>query len=168
MELATIANLAEITSAAFVVGGVIFAVIQIRQVQRQREETASIEIIRAWQGAEFSRALALLSELPDGAGVDDLRTLRDDAESAAHIVCNFLESVGIMVHRRMIPIEVAEELLGGLTAVLWRKLSSWIKHIRAVRNPRAYEWFEWLYDRFCEIGDHSDVPANILHRDWRP
>ena len=168
MALGTLANIAEIIGAIFVVGGVVFAVIQIRQAQRQREDTASIEIIRAWQGAEFSRAFGLLSQLPDDAAADGIRTLGDDGEGAAHIVCNFLESVGILVYRRMVPMEVADGLLGGMTKMLWRKLSPWIQHVRATRNPRAYEWFEWLHDRFRETDDHSDVPANILHNDWRP
>ena len=56
-DLNTLANLAEILGAVVVVGGVAFAVIQIRQFRRQRLEVASIELVRSFQSPEFTRAL---------------------------------------------------------------------------------------------------------------
>ena len=63
MDLQNIANFAEILSALFVVGGVIFATIQIKQMQSQRKEAAAIELFRAWQDPDFSRAFHSLSML---------------------------------------------------------------------------------------------------------
>lgn len=48
LDLQSLANLSEVVGALFLVGGIVFAVIQIRQFQRQRQETAAIELIRAW------------------------------------------------------------------------------------------------------------------------
>ena len=168
-DLQTLANLAEVIGALFLVGGIVFAVIQIRQFQRQRQETAAMELIRAWQGPEFSRALhQLLLQLPDDMPVEDLLVAPGDVVPKAHMVCNVFESVGVMVFRRMLPLEVADELIGGVTTMLWRKLAPWIEYLRTTAGPRAYEWFEWLNDRIGETTRFSDLPANILHKDWKP
>ena len=169
-DLQTLANLSEIIGALFLVGGIVFAVIQIRQFQRQRQETAALELMRAWQGPEFSRALPqLLLQLPDDMPAEDLLVAPGDVVSQAHMVCNVFESVGVMVFRRMLPLEVADELIGGVTTMLWRKLAPWIRHLRATHEiPRAYEWFEWLNDRISEATRFSDLPANVLHKDWKP
>jgi hypothetical protein len=69
----------------------------------------------------------------------------------------------------MLPLEVADELIGGVTTMLWRKTAPWINYLRATHEtPRAYEWFEWLNDRISEATRYSDLPANVLHKDWRP
>jgi hypothetical protein len=167
-DLQTLANLAEVIGGVFLVGGIVFAVIQIRQLQRQRQEAAAIELIRAWHGPEFSRAIhRLLVELPDGMPVADLLAAPEHTLPDAHMVCNVFESVGVMVFRRMLPLDVADELIGGVTMGLWRKLAPWILHTRATQHPRAYEWFEWLNDRISETARDSDVPASELHKNWQ-
>ena len=76
--LQTLANLAEILGGAAVVGGVIFAVWQIRQYREQRRDVAAIEIVRSLQSREFIEAFRLLSQVPDGVSVLD--TLLDAEE----------------------------------------------------------------------------------------
>ena len=72
-SLATLANLAEILGAIVVIGGVVFAVIQIRQFRRQRLEVAAIELVRSFQSPEFTRAFTLVLELPVGLSAAELR-----------------------------------------------------------------------------------------------
>jgi hypothetical protein len=62
-NLETLANFAEILGAIVVIGGVAFAVIQIRQFRRQRLEVASIELVRSFHSPEFTRAHTFLLTL---------------------------------------------------------------------------------------------------------
>jgi len=76
--LQTLANFAEIVGGAAVVGGVVFAVWQIRQYREQRRDVAAIEIVRSLQSREFIEAFRLLSRVPDGV---TLKALRDRGKS---------------------------------------------------------------------------------------
>lgn len=54
MPLGQIANIAEIFGALLVVIGIFFALVEIRHLRRQRRETPTMEIIRAFQSPEFT------------------------------------------------------------------------------------------------------------------
>ena len=80
------------------------------------------------------------------------------------------ETLGYMVYRRIIPLQIAEDLLGGMVTGSWQRLGSWAERTRvATDNPALMEWFEWLNDRLLE----NRKPAKTLgafraFKDWRP
>jgi hypothetical protein len=155
-DLATLANLAEILGAIIVVGGVVFAVIQIRLFRRQRLEAAAVEVIRSWQSPEFTRAFTVIQKLPDGISGAKLRAHCPDCESMAMTIGNTFESFGVMVYRRIVPLAVIEELLGGAL----RKEQS---------RETVYEWFQWLAERLQEQPGFDTIEgAHMKHRDWKP
>jgi hypothetical protein len=57
VDLQSLANIAEIFGALLIIIGVLFALVEIRHLRRQRRETAAMEIMRAFQSPEFTRAL---------------------------------------------------------------------------------------------------------------
>ena len=148
-DLNTLANLAEIIGTIFLVGGVVFAIIQIRQMKQQRKEAAAIEMMRAWQDPEFSKSLHNLMTAPDSFGKDSQQSVDfdNDLGKDAYVVFGFLESVGVMLKRGILPPEIAFDLIGGATIALWRKYQPWVTDNR-LTNPRAYEWAEGLYTDF--------------------
>ncbi len=81
--LETLANLAELIGGAAVLGGVAFAVWQIRQYRQQRRDAAAIEIVRTIQSREFAEAFRLLSRVPDGISLEALRAKGSEYEDAA-------------------------------------------------------------------------------------
>jgi hypothetical protein len=169
-DLTTLANLAEIVGAIIVVGGVAFAVIQIRLFRRQRLEAAAIEVIRSWQSPEFTRAFTVIQRLPDGISAAKLRAHSPDCESMAMIIGNTFESFGVMVYRRIVPLALVDELLGGATVVLWGKLAGWVEELRKEQSRETvYEWFEWLAERLQEQpGFRTLEGAHVKYRDWTP
>lgn len=169
VNLDTLANLAEILGAVVVIGGVVFAVIQIRQFRRQRLEAASIELVRSFQSPEFTRALTFLLALPDGASAAELRERSGDAEALAMLVSTTFESIGVMVHHRILPIAIVEELMGGTVVTLWAKLEAWAKMLREEHNRSdTHEWFQWLAERLAQraVSD-TPQPAYAKYRHWK-
>jgi hypothetical protein len=168
-ELATLADLAEILGAAFVIGGVVFAIIQIRQFRRQRLEIAAIELARSFQNAEFTRAHTFILGLPDGIEAGALRERSAEAEALAMVVSITFESVGVMVFHRVLPLRIVDELMGGTVVSCWHRLASWIRTMREEQGrPEMHEWFQWLADqlqRRAEAG--GGAPAYVAERDWR-
>lgn len=169
-DLATLANLAEIFGAIVVVGGVVFAVIQIRLFRRQRLEAAAIEVLRSWQSPEFARAFCVIRQLPDGVSAAELRAHSSDCENLAIIIGNTFESFGVMVYRRIVPLSLVDELVGGSLVLLWRKLAKWVEDTRRESSQdTVYEWFQWLAERLQQQpGFEMLEGAHVEHRDWTP
>jgi hypothetical protein len=170
MELATLANIAEIFGAIVVIGGVIFAVAQLALFRRQRRETTAIELARSIQSPEFAHALQQVLSLPSGLSAAKLRQKGPEVEEAAMLVSLTFESVGIMVHRRVVPLKMVWELMGGVVLAAWERLEGWVMDVRQEHGREKFdEWIQWLcdqLDRYCVEGD--DAPAFDRYRDWRP
>lgn len=168
-DLGTLANLAEILGAIVVIGGVGFAVIQIRQFRRQRLEAAAVELVRSFQSADFNRAHALLLALPKGASPAELRQRSSDAETQAMILSTTFESLGVLVYNRILPIEIVEQLLGGTVVSFWEKLQHWVNAVREEQGRRdTHEWFQWLAEQLQRRSAlHAPAPAYEAHREWK-
>lgn len=170
MELQTLANLAEIFGAIVVVGGLAFAVIQLAHLQRQRQEAAALEVARSFQNPEFARALQKVLALPPGLDADSLREASPDHEAAAVLVSLTLESVGIMVHRRIVSIRMVWDLMGLVVLTTWDRLEGWSRGMREQEGRDKFnEWIEWLVDRLREHETTGGKePAYRRYRHWKP
>jgi len=167
--LETLANLAEILGAIVVIGGVAFAIIQIRQFRRQRLEAASIELVRSFQSPEFTRAFTFVQGLPERISASELRQRGAEAETLAMLVSTTFESIGVMVYRRILPLAIVEELMGGTIVSFWGKLENWIETCRDEQQRNdLHEWFQWLNDQLGHRASTPVQPAHIEHRGWRP
>jgi hypothetical protein len=56
LDLDTLANLAEIFGAIMIIGGALFAMVQIRQMRHQRRNPAAIAFLDSDQDGDFARA----------------------------------------------------------------------------------------------------------------
>jgi hypothetical protein len=158
--LQTLANLAEIVGGAAVVGGVLFAMWQIRQYREQRRDVAAIEIVRSLQSREFIEAFRLLSQVPDGIGLQALRERGQEYEDAAIRLGAMGETIGYMTYRGVAPLESIREQAGGLLLVMWRKLHVWAKDVRIEQGyERWVEWWEWLAERLEQHEGEAALPS---------
>jgi len=72
-DLSRLANIAEILSAVIVVGGIIFAILQMRQTRQQRRELAAIELFRSFGSPAFADAYRNVLHYPDGLNAKQLK-----------------------------------------------------------------------------------------------
>lgn len=167
IDLSTLASLAEVFGALVVVGSVGFAFVQLAHFRRQRADMAAVELARSFQTPEFTRAIRLVLSLPDGATAEQVRS-DPSCEDAAMLVSLTLESVGIMVHRRVVSIEMVWELMGGMVLAAWRKIQPWAEYQREQQGGGKFdEWIQWLSEQLEELADGNE-PAHRKYRDWRP
>ena len=79
-----------------------------------------------------------------------------------------LESVGIMVHRGIVSIDMVWELMGGLVLAAWAKMEPWARYQRQLQGREKFdEWIQWL----CEQLEHrmeGQQPAHEKYRTWSP
>jgi hypothetical protein len=167
MDLVTLAN---IVNAVAVTAGVIFAAAQIRYFAQRRQRDAMLELVRSFQSAGFTSALRRVLSLPDGANAETIRkTLGPDGEDAAYLVSLTWESIGILLYRGEITLDLVDDFYSGPIVLSWQKLKVWVEEFReAQQRATASEWFHWLAERMMEREKLAPpVPAYITHRAWR-
>ncbi len=161
--------MAEILGALIVIGGVFFAVMQMRQIRQQRREMAAIELFRFYGNPDFAEAYHVVLDLPAGLTKSGMREHFADAEPCAMLISTTMENIGVMVFHRIVPSVVVKNLLGPSAIILWSKLELWIKDMRdELGNPAAFEWFEWLAIILQELRQDDQLPAYDAHKNWKP
>ena len=70
--LQTLANLGEFLGGMAVIGGVIFAVVQVRQYREGRQREITLELLRSFQTPSFSKALRAVLYMPDGLSREEV------------------------------------------------------------------------------------------------
>ncbi len=162
------ANIAEIVGTLTIIGGGIFGAVQLLEFRGQRRDAVAVELMRSFYNPEFSRAVTLIRNLPDGHIGGGLARARSGTRRSRPLICMMYETMGLLVYRRIASFGLAQELTGGLLEVLWRKLGVWVATIRQEQShPRFAEWFEWLAIQFAKP-DNRGMPAHEAYRDWKP
>ncbi len=167
-ELATLANIAEIVGAGTIVTGVAFGWIQMRHYRAEQRNAVAAELTRTFYNRDLAQALALLHGLPDGMTLREFRAKGHEYEEAAVTVTTSFETMGVLVFKRIAPLELVVDLAGGIISTMSRKLQRFQEDLRKeLDQPSWGEWFEWLGDQVARV-KHTQPPAHVLHREWRP
>ena len=169
-DINTLANFAEIIGAAIVIGGVYFAIMQMRHLRQQRREMAAIELFRFFGNPSFVKAYLRVLHLPEGLSAEDIRNGEDDLEGAATLISNTMENIGVMTFQRIVPFTVVNNLMGSSAVVLWNKMQHWTFSLREeLDDPAAFEWFQWLAERLRDYAEKHDTgPAYESEAGWLP
>jgi hypothetical protein len=168
-KLSTLANMAEILGVIIVIGGLFFAVLQMRQIRQQRRELAAIELFRFFGNPQFTAAYQMVLHLPDGLSAEDIRTKLANLDDAAMLISSTMENIGVMTFQRIVPFVIVNNLLGSSVIILWRKLENWAIALREeLGDEAAFEWFQWLAERLEQYQPRDPHPAYQAHKDWIP
>lgn len=167
MNLEALANLVEIVGIFAIIFGIVFGLIQLKQNRVQRRDMAILECARSFEDEDFTEAYRLISELPEGITQERLEELGEEYQSAAMRIGHKFETIGLLVHRGVIPLDAMEDLVGGAALTIWRVLEPWVMEARIKRaHPTFWEWFEWLIERLRERGREERPPAVTAYAKW--
>ena len=149
-EKLDIPSISAVIAAASVVAGVIYYSIHIRLQTKVRQtdlvwrlysDANSKQHHDAWikiMNSKFENYDDLVEkhgQLFSGKPIPD----------AFLIVANFYEGVGVLLHRKLVDIDMIVDLLP--TEMTWEKVKPAVEGMRKRFNePRFYEWFEYLYN----------------------
>ena len=165
-----ISNIANLINAFAVTAGVIFAAAQIRYYRQRRRREAMLELVRSFQSPAFTSALRRVLSLPDGADAQKIREmLGPDGEDAVYLVSLTWESLGVLVFRREVALDLVDDFFSGPILLSWQKLKVYSEEWRrTLSRETGNEWFHWLAEKMMEREKFSPpVPAYIAHRTWR-
>src|SRR5207237_8430855 len=167
MDISTIANL---VNAIAVTAGVIFAAVQITQYRQRRHRDAMLELVRSFQSPAFTGALRRVLSLPDGANAEKVRAmLGPDGEDAVYLVSLTWESLGILLFRREVTLDLIDDFFSRPILLSWQKLKVYSAEWRVrLTRETGSKWFHWLAERMMEREKLiPPLPAYAAHRDWR-
>jgi len=167
MDIATVANA---VNAVAVTAGVVFAAAQISDYRRQRHREAMLELVRSFQSPDFTRALRRMNSLPDGASRATIRAqLGEGGEDDMFLLGLTWESLGVLLYRREVTLDVMDDFFSGAIVLSWRKLSAFVDEDRRdMQRETVWEWFQWLAERILAHEQTTPPqPAHLAHRDWR-
>ncbi|MEH6589796.1 MAG: hypothetical protein V7746_06065 [Halioglobus sp.] len=168
LTLTTLANLAEIIGACSILTGLAFGFFQIRQYRAQQRDAIAINLSQTFYNRDLARAITLMQNVPDGSTLAEIRALGHKYEAAALTVCTSFETMGLLVFKRIAPLDLVLDLAGGIVSVMYKKLLPWLNDVRAEQDqPSFAEWFEWLGEKAIELKTDKE-PAHIAHKSWAP
>ncbi len=168
MSLSDVANLVEIIGILAIIFGIAFGALQLRQHRKQSRDMAILELARSFEDPEFTDAYMLITSLEVGIGDEDLQSKGPEYVAAAMRVGWKFETVGMLIHSHVVPMDAMADLVGGFALKLWSILGEWAEEMR-VKNcqPEFFEWYQWLVERLEERGESTHEPAYQAHRSWR-
>jgi hypothetical protein len=167
MDLSTIANVA---TALTVLTGVAFGLIEMRRARRN----ARSERFRGGPGLmtpEWMSSSMIVAAIPDGTTAAQLQSDQRRLEAMLKIA-TIMEGIGYSVFARIVPLSVADDLVGGMARVAWRKFQPFVLDERdRTGTQKSWEWFQWLaeqVDRHGASRTNLQTGAYIAYRDWKP
>ena len=168
MSLSDLANIVEIVGVLAIVFGIVFGLIQLKQHRKQSRDMAILELARSFEDPEFTAAYILITSLEDGVSDEDLRSKGPDYVAAAMRVGWKFETVGMLIYKRVVPMDAMADLVGGFSLKMWAILGEWAQEMRQKQDqPEFFEWYQWLIERLAERGESTREPAYQANRLWR-
>ena len=150
-----IASISTIIAAISVVVGVIFAVLQLRQVVKTRNLGLIIQLNPSFRvsHSEMTEAQSKLLSL-EYEDYDDFKKkhgelmVGGEVQKAIGIMFSFFEGLGLLLHRRLIDISIVDYITGGSGGVkmLWDKMKPILEGFSKEYNLPTFQWTEYLYN----------------------
>jgi hypothetical protein len=147
-----------------------FAIVQVRQYRRDKHREAAMELLHSFQTPAFARALNIVYAMPDGLSKDEVEKFAGDEFHLVYAMMTTWESLGVLVCRGEIDLQLIDDFFSGPIRISWRKLAGHVMGEREVTGRETInEWFQWLNERLAETESReAPVPAHIAHKDWQP
>ena len=168
LDLSTIAD---VTTALTVITGVAFGLIEMRRARREREERAAFAAVQALMTPEWMSSSMIVASIPEGATAEQLASDQRVLEAALKIA-TIMEGIGYSVFARIVPLSVADDLIGGMARVAWRKFRPFVLDERErTGTQKSWEWFQWLAE---QLDAHAPSNTSLkkgafeAYRNWKP
>ena len=139
-----ITEMSAIVAAAGVLVGVVFAVLQLRDLVKTRQTDLVMRLYSSYGSSEFQEAFwkVMSREYKD---FNDYGKQYGWAETVE--IGTFFEGIGILLKRKLANIQLIDDLFTTPIKMSWEKMKPYVDDSRKHWNsPEAYEWFEYLYN----------------------
>ena len=158
----------QVVEAVAVVIAVGFAIVQVRQYRREKHREAALELLHSFQTPQFAKALNIVFNLPDDLSKEEIESTVGDDFHLVYALMTTWESLGILVCRGEVDLELVDDFFSGPIKISWQKLKGHVMGERSMlERDTIEEWFQWLTERLAERESQMPpIPAHIAHKHW--
>lgn len=169
MTLTDWASVAEIAGVAGIFASLVYLNVQLRQSKKNDERDAAFELIRSFQTVEFTKIMQATFDVPAGLSREELDSRFADDLPMLYAYFATWESLGIMVHRGQISLDLVCDFFSHPILHTWSIAEHYVGELRKdLGRDTPWEWFQWLAER---VDDHErgirPVPAYVQHKNWK-
>ncbi len=139
-----IASISAVVAAVGVIVGVVFTVMELRNLVRQRQTDLAMRLYQHFGTKEFMDSYwqVITSEGKDY----DVYAQKHGGKEIFHVSV-FFEGVGILLHRKFIDIDMAADLFSESIRGIWERNKTVLEGMTEQYNLRGgFQWFEYLYN----------------------
>jgi len=141
-----IPSISAIVAAIGVIIGVVFTVLQLRDLVKTRQTDLVMRLYSTFGSREQWEAYRSL-EAMKAKDFDEYKELPSGTKTMLDSLYTFYEGVGVLLHRKLIDIGLVDDLFSTPIIMSWEKVEPIMKEARKRRNrPQIWEWFEYLYN----------------------
>jgi hypothetical protein len=148
-----IPSVSAVVAAIGVIIGVVFTVLELRNLVQQRQTALIMRLRSTWRNRELRESAVSVVNLKfkdynefakkyplwEGVGAQEVRAISE--------VCSFFDDVGVLLRRKLIDIRLVSDLFGSWVRSYWEKVKPLIEGRRKdLNDPTIYMWFECLYN----------------------
>ena len=158
MDMTTL-DWGQITNIVTVLGiliGIFFGLRQLRDIVKSRNTDLFVDLYNQLTSREFQ---TMYSDIVYKFQWDDYEDwlskygpdTNPEAWASFNSVGSFFDGIGVLIHRKLIDIQLVDDLMSSGVIWLWEKTEPIIKERRLRRKrPQIWEWLEYLYYRIRE------------------
>jgi len=150
-----IPSISAIVAAIGVIIGVVFTVLQLRDLVKTRQTDLILRLLSPY----FNLSNLEMRELYTKVMTCEYKDYNDFVEKygpfysekpepvAFYMLGAYVGSVGVLLHRKLVNIDMLADFLGESAILMWEKMKPVIEGVRKQYNtPKAFQWFEYLYN----------------------
>jgi hypothetical protein len=142
--------LAVVTPLAVAVG-VIIALLQLRNQYRPRQIDTVMRLYSHFGDDSFVRHFNRVTNWDFQNYEAYLEKRTEDDYISLTVVTVFFEAMGLLLKRKLAPIDLIDDLLSGPILLAWPKAQPiWVGFRAQYGVPAAAEWFEFLHDSMVQ------------------
>ena len=144
-----ITEISAIVAAAGVLVGVVFTVLQVRDLVKTRQSDMVMRLYATYGSTEFQEALGKIMMLDFVDFADFMKKYAADVGVGPALVTvgTLFEGIGVLVKRKLISMDLVDDLFASSIRVTWEKMAPLMKGMRELtKTPSNAEWFEYLYN----------------------
>ena len=133
-----------VIASAGVLAGVIYYALEIRHQTRIRQMDLVMSLFSTFDSNEFQEEYIKFLDLETTDYNDFAKT---QSLKGLFKVFPFFEAVGILLNRKMVSIDLVEQMYSQSIQIMWEKSRPILQGLRKKYNqPKWGEWFEYLYN----------------------
>ena len=159
----------DIVNTVAIIAAGIFAAVQLLQLKKQRSRESTLQMLNSVQTPEFIDALNTIYNLPEDLTKREIEDELGDKLSNVLIMFIKLESLGLLVFKREIKLDLVADFMRGPILLYWTKMKNYFVETRKLNNDENFgEWVQWLSERIeNELTTKNKKPAHLIYKNWK-